>query len=112
MVLSNGRMIQNPGRADNSGSIKERQPWWLILCWMAAGLVGDWCCAYRWFLGRETLFSDAVLRAASFVFVLCSIVALLAVWIFSKVRLRDAPAVFAFISSALLFEIYLSRHGR
>jgi hypothetical protein len=103
---------EDASQLENGRSINERQPWWLILCWIAAGLVCDLRCAYHWFFGREPIFSDVVVRAAALVFVLCAAIALSAVWIFSKVRLRDAPAVFAFISAALSFEISLSRHIR
>jgi hypothetical protein len=49
---------------------------------------------------------------AGFIFISCVVIALLAVRIFSKVRLRDAPAVFGFLSAALLFQMNLWHRGK
>jgi hypothetical protein len=92
---------------ESQDTLKGRQLGWLVLC--AMGGVGlDWYCAFRWFSGRYSLFSEPVLRRMGLIVVLCAALALLAVRLIPRARLRDAGAVF-FVASMALSRFMLSR---
>jgi len=77
---------------------KRTQPWWLIVCWILAGIAVDLRCAFEWFAGSFSVYSEPVLLRAGLIAVACAIAASLMVWITSEARQRDAGAAF-FVAS-------------
>ena len=77
---------------------KRAQPWWLIVCWILAGIAVDWRFAFEWFAGSFSVYSEPVLLRAGLIAVVCAIAASLMVWITSEARLRDAGTAFFVVS--------------
>ena len=82
------------------GSIKQRQPWWLVSIWIAGGVLLDWRCAFEWFAARYSAHSEPVLRGTCWIAISCAIVALILTRLV-RARLRDAASVFAVASLAV-----------
>jgi hypothetical protein len=78
-------------------TLKARQPWWLVLCWVTGGLVFAWRCAFEWFAGRYPPYSEALLRRMGLIVAPCAVLALIVAGLL-RARLRDAGAVFFLIS--------------
>ena len=87
-----------PKVIENRDTVKERQPWWLVLCWALIGLGFDWHCAFLWFSGRHSIFSTPVLQRMGLIVVVCTAVALLAAFVLRQARWRDAGVFFCLVS--------------
>ena len=83
---------------ENWDTVKERQPWWLVLFWALIGLGFDWHCAFLWFSGRYSIFSTPVLHRMGLIVTLCAAVALLAAFVLRQARWRDAGIFFCLVS--------------
>ena len=81
------------------------RPWWLQLCWVIIGVGLDWRCAFEWFAGKSSFYSEFVLARTGLIVLVCAGVALLAVCV---KRWRHALPLF-FLVSAVVYNI-LSVH--
>lgn len=89
------------------GTVKQRQPWWLVSIWVLLGVLLDWRCAFEWFEARYSYFSVPVLRRAALVAVACAILALMLARL-TRARLRDAASVFALASLLAYSQVHAS----
>jgi hypothetical protein len=83
---------------EKQDTARERQPWWLVLCWSMIGLGFDWHSPFLSFYGRYSIFSTPVLHRIGLIVVLCAAVALLAVFVLRQARWRDAGIFFCLVS--------------
>lgn len=81
----------------NLDTVQARQPWWLVVCWAAGGVILDWYCAFEWFSRKHSLGSTPVLCVLSLFLLSYATIAFLVVRLVGA-KLRDAAAVFLLIS--------------
>jgi len=84
------------------------KPWLLQLCWVIVGLGLDWRCAFEWFEGKSSFYSEPVLARSGLIVLACAGIALLAVWVTRVARWRHIPPLF-FLFSGVVYNI-LSVH--
>ena len=86
---------------DADGTVKDRQPWWLVSMWIISGLLLDWRCAFMWLAPQYASHSNPVLLRTGLIALSCAATALLVVRLMRE-RLRDTAAVF-FVASLAIY---------
>jgi hypothetical protein len=68
--------------------------WWRQLAWVMIGLGFDWRCAFEWFAGKSSFYSEPVLDRTVLIVLACGGVAFLVVCFSRGVKLWFASALF------------------
>jgi len=98
----------NPRRRQVIENRIKAQPWWLAWCFAVIGVGLDWRCAFEWFAGNYSLYSQPVLFRTGLIVLACAGVSLLGLCVTRELRWRYASPLFLVVS-ALLYNI-LSAH--
>jgi len=77
------------------------QPWCLAWTFAAIGLALDWRCAFEWFAGRSSFYSEIVLGRTVLIVLACAGVSLLLVCVVRTAKWRDALLLFSLFSMAV-----------
>ena len=101
-------MLHDEQATENRDGVRARSPRWLQLCWVIIGLGLDWRCAFEWFAGKSSFYSELVLGRTGLIVLACAGVALLLVSVNPQARWRHALPLFC-LFSALAYH-FLSVH--
>ncbi len=93
--------VQVQQAMENRDIERARPPRWLQLCWVIIGLGLDWRCAFEWFAGKSSFYSEIVLGRAGLIVLACAVVALLLVCVNRKARWRHAMPFFCLVSGVV-----------
>jgi hypothetical protein len=92
--------LQGQQATENRDTVRP-MPWWRQLCWVVIGLGLDWRCAFEWFGGRSSFYSELVLGRTGLIVLACAGVALLAACVIREARWQHASTIFCVVSGAV-----------
>lgn len=98
----------NPRREQAREDRIKGQPWWLAWGFAFIGLALDWRCAFEWFAGRSSFYSEIVLGRTVAIVLASAGVSLLLVCLVRAARWRDTLWLFS-LFSMMLYRV-LSSH--
>jgi hypothetical protein len=83
-------------------------PWWVYLCLVVGGVGCDWYCAFKWFSGTYSYWSDPVLRGMVLTVISCAFLAICA----GRTKWREAVQIFFALSWGLYGCMFIGLVGR
>lgn len=78
------------------------------MCLVVAGVGCDWYCAFKWFSGKYSYWSDPVLRGMVLTVGVCALIAILT----GRAKWRDAVQIFFAVSWGLFGCMFIKVVGR
>ena len=97
--------IRQPGcntrRAQVTENRVKAQPRWIAWGFALIGLVLDWRCAFDWFAGKSSAFSEMVLGKTALIVLACAGVSLVLVCFVRTAKWRDSLFLFTVFSLAV-----------
>ena len=95
--------LQGRQATENRDTVRV-MPWWRQLCWAIVGVGLDWRCAFEWFAGKSSFYSELVLGRTGLIVLACAAVAFLAVCVTRGARWQHASPIF-FALSFLVYDV-------
>src|SRR5579862_6019172 len=98
---------ETTGSAENQSTTTEKPSQWFLLFWVIVGVGLDWRCAFEWFAGKSSFYSELVLGRAVLIVLACAGTSFLAVRVI-QTRRQDAWLLFS-VFSMVVYRV-LSNH--